>query len=210
MENRQSMGYLVGYPRRHRDRLFQPQFLDLSGQHAFRGLCPSPLAGDVSSKILGWSEYVAIDIALDRMKTLALAVVLVAASSAASAGGSWEEVTVESLTVQGTSYELVVLPKPRPGEKYQDPYMSTCPRFTVKGDYSLLHAWRFPEFVTRANHKEALAYLQQAQTAKKRVLFGWVGTGFVPLGSDKCIVRSRALWLRMESETAVLSFHDAI
>jgi len=130
-----------------------------------------------------------------------------------SAGGSWEQVTVESLTLlNSTDYELAVHPEPINGE-YKDPYMGNCSRFTVKGSYSWIHSWRFPEFVTQENHKAALAYLRQAHGEKKAIFFGWMGTGFVAIDpANQCVVRSRALHLFTDAENgviAVISYHDA-
>jgi hypothetical protein len=132
--------------------------------------------------------------------------------SAASAGGSWEWVTIESFKIfNSTDYELVVVPTPE-HKGYKDPYMANCPRFIMKGTYSWLHSWRFPDAVKRKKHKAALAYLQQALNANNAVLLGWMGTGFVPIDpGNKCVVRSRALQLLIEDEvTAVISYHNAV
>lgn len=128
------------------------------------------------------------------------------------AGGSWEKVMVESLTfLNSTDYELVVIPEHRNAE-YKDTYMGNCSRFTVKGSYSWLHYWRFPKFVDRANHKAALAYLQQAQDERKAILFGWMGTGFFDIDpTNKCVVHSRALQLLTEDGvTAVISYYNSV
>lgn len=120
--------------------------------------------------------------------------------------------TVESLTLlDRTDYELVVIPEPL-NTFSKDPYMGNCSRFTVKGSYSWVHSWRFPKSVTRESHKVAPAYIQQALDSKKKILFGWMGTGFVAIDpANQCIVRSRALELVEEDGvTAVISYHDAI
>lgn len=128
----------------------------------------------------------------------------------ARAGGSGDLVTIEKLTVNDSDYELVVVPSPSAAE-YKNPYMGECARFTVKGGYDRLHAWRLPEQVTRESHMEAIAYMQQAYAAKKPFTLGWMGAGFVPIGSDKCVVRSRALQMwRHESGPAVVSYHNEV
>jgi len=146
------------------------------------------------------------------MKTLVLAVAIALLGSVAFAGGSWESVKVESLTLlNSTDYELVVVPEQSRSE-YKDPYMGNCARFIVKGSYSWLHSWRFREDVTRENHKAALAYIQQAQTTRMPILLGWMGTGFVATDpTNQCVVRSRALQLLTEQgQTAVISYHNAV
>lgn len=146
------------------------------------------------------------------MKKLTLACAFFLLPFVAMAGGSWERVMVESLTVlNDTDYELIVIPEQRSIE-HKDPYMGSCSRFTVKGGYSWLHAWRFPEVVNRENHKAALAYMQQAQGEKRMILFGWMGTGFVAIDpANKCVVRSRALQLLSDDGvTAVISYHNAV
>ena len=97
----------------------------------------------------------------------------------ASAGGSWEQVTVERLTLlDSRDYELVVLPNPRETDS-RDPYIGTCSRFIVNGGYSWIHSWRFPEFVSRESHEAAVAYLRQAHAERKAILLGWMGTATV-------------------------------
>lgn len=146
------------------------------------------------------------------MKKLTLACAFFLLPSVATAGGSWERVVVESLAVLNSAdYELVVIPQQR-NIGHKDAYMGSCSRFTVKGTYSWLHSWRFPEPVNRENHKAALAYIQQALDEKKIILFGWMGTGFVAIDPEnKCVVRSRALQLLTEEGvTAVISYHNAV
>ena len=146
------------------------------------------------------------------MKKLVLTSIFLLLPSLVSAGGSWEKVSIETFTIfSNTDYELVVIPE-RQSNDYKDPYMGNCSRFTVKGTYAWLYAWRFPDDVNRENHKSALAYLQQALIRNEGILFGWLGTGFVPIDPDnECVVRSRALELITQGEdTAVISYHDPI
>jgi hypothetical protein len=145
--------------------------------------------------------------ALSRL--LALTLTLVCASAAA--GGSFERVYINRLSIiNGVEYELVVTPLNLSGRDYVDPYMGRCATFTVHGTYSRRVA--FPSFVTRDGHRAALAYLRQAHEANQPVNLGWVGTGFVPIDPAlPCTVRSRALNLYMDQATrAVLSYHDAL
>jgi len=149
---------------------------------------------------------------LYRIRNLLLICMFILHAPVVLAGGSWEKVIVERITLlNGTDYELVVLPDQQ-NTTYQDPYMGNCSRFTVKGGYSWVHSWRFPENVTPESHKSALAYIQQAQTLKEAIFLGWVGTGFVAIDpANPCVVRSRALQLLTEGGiTAVISFHDGI
>jgi hypothetical protein len=129
----------------------------------------------------------------------------------AFAGGTWERVLIKSLTVDGTSFELVVTPQPI-DPQYLDPYLASCKTFTVKGTYAWLYSWQFPDFVTRKNHKAALAYLERAFRGRKPVLLGAMGYGFAPIDpSNKCVVRSRALQLwQDEKATSVMSYHNAV
>jgi len=132
--------------------------------------------------------------------------------TAASAGGSYEQVIVESIRVsEGSTYTLVVRPQPSDVSGYKDPYFGNCPKFTVHGTFSTLHSYSFPTRVTKENHRAALAHLQQAQQERKPVYFGWMGTGFVPVSATTpCVVRSRALELQSEEgKTFVLSHHNA-
>ncbi|MDH5640616.1 MAG: hypothetical protein OEY28_04935 [Nitrospira sp.] len=145
------------------------------------------------------------------MRKLALTCAFLLLPSSLLAGGSWEKVNIERLTVfNSIDYELVVIPE-QPKTEYKDPYLGNCPRFTVKGTYSRLHSWRFPNSVNRDGHKAALAHLLQAKSENKAVFLGWMGTGFAPVDpDDKCMVHSRALELVTEGEiTAVISYYDA-
>jgi hypothetical protein len=142
-------------------------------------------------------------------RLLALTAALVCTSVAA--GGSFERVYINRLSIiNGVEYELVVTPLNLSGRDYVDPYMGQCASFTVHGTYSRRVA--FPSFVTREAHKAALAYLRQAHEANRPVNLGWVGTGFVPIDPAlPCIVRSRALNLHTgQGIAAILSYHDAL
>jgi len=144
---------------------------------------------------------------LSRLLALTAAVVC----TSAAAGGSYERVYINRLSVtNGVEYELVVTPLNLSGPAYVDPYMGRCATFTVHGTYS--RRVMFPSFVTRDRHRAALAYLQQAHAANQPVNLGWVGTGFVPIDPAlPCIVRSRALYLHSDQDiSAVLSYHDSI
>ena len=142
------------------------------------------------------------------MKRLVGAFVLLFVAAVARAGGSHEVVTIQKLTVDDSDYVLVVRPVPRTGD-YRDPFMGDCPRFTVKGGYDWWHSWRLGMDVTRASHMDAIAHMRRAFAARKPFNLGWMGTGFVPVGSDKCVVRSRALQLwDSEHGPVVLSHHD--
>jgi hypothetical protein len=144
------------------------------------------------------------------MNRLVGALALLLSYVVAWAGGAGELVTIEKLTVNGSDYELVVIPSPPTGN-YKDPYMGDCARFTVKGGYDRMHTWRLPEDVTRESHMEAIAYMQQAHAEKKPITLGWMGTGFMPIGSDKCVVRSRALQMwKHEPGPAVVSYHNEV
>ncbi|MEJ1966760.1 MAG: hypothetical protein WDO56_36535 [Gammaproteobacteria bacterium] len=128
----------------------------------------------------------------------------------AVAGGSSQRVTIDSLTMRGVDYTLVVSPIPSQGV-VDDPYMTSCKRFEVLGTYQWLKGAYFGQEagLSRKGHLEALEYLQQAFEAKRPVDFGWVGTGFVRVDAAKpCVVKSRALWkVSDERGTQVLSFY---
>jgi hypothetical protein len=145
--------------------------------------------------------------------TAACAVLILLAGSS-WAGGSFSPVAVESLVFHSaTEYELVVRPIETDLDALpRDPYFGKCPLFTVRGAYSIVHSTlRFPAFVTRESHTAALAKLSGALKTRTPVNFGWIGTGFVPIDPKKpCVVRSRALHLRVDSgTTSVLSLHNA-
>jgi hypothetical protein len=141
-----------------------------------------------------------------------LALTAALACTSAVAGGSFEPVYINRLSiVNGVEYELVVTPLKVVGrDGYPDPYMGQCTTFTVHGTYS--RAIRFPSNVTRDAHRAALAYLREAQAADRPVNLGWMGTGFVAVDSGaRCEFRSRALHLYIEQGTeAVISFHDPL
>jgi hypothetical protein len=132
-------------------------------------------------------------------------------SSVAWGGGSGVPVTVESLSVSGTSYTLVVV---RAELGKDDPYMGRCARFTVLGTYWYLNGafLNQPEILSRKLHLAALDYLQNALEKRLTVNLGWMGSGFMPIdASEPCVVRSRALLLMEdEGDRAVISFHNAI
>jgi len=141
-----------------------------------------------------------------------LAMVAAIAYTSAIAGGSYEPVLVNRISISsGVEYQLVVTPlKVRGRDGALDPYMGQCATFTVYGTYS--RGTRFPSFVTRDGHLAALAYLKEAHAADRPVNLGWMGTGFVPVDSGApCTFRSRALHLHTEHDSqAVISYHDAI
>lgn len=130
------------------------------------------------------------------------------------AGGSFEPVMVESLTVsQGTDYTLVVRPQSSAaGTGWKDPYMGDCPKFTVHGTYSWFHSRSFSKHVTRENHRAALEHLRLAQREKTTVNFGWMGTGFIPVSRETpCIVRSRALELNAwRGRIGIMSYYNPV
>ena len=145
-----------------------------------------------------------------------LASSLLLLSTAAQAGGSWEEVVVRSVRlVSATDYELVVAREPN-----EDGYLGKCKVFTVLGTYAERPAesrwwdiWdRFPESVTLEGHLAALALLQTARSSGEHVNFGWMGSGFELIdAAHPCTVRSRALEIRREEgEIAVLSYFHRV
>lgn len=132
-------------------------------------------------------------------------------SSLAQAGGSAAPVTIESLKITGTTYTLVVVPT---AAVKDDPYLGSCPRFTVHGLYWYLDGafLKQPKMLSREQHLAALAYLQEAFEKRQTVNLGWMGSGFMPIDAGKpCVVQSRALlFVNDEQGPAVLSFHNAI
>jgi hypothetical protein len=124
------------------------------------------------------------------------------------AGGSSQQVSIDSLTIQGVDYTLVVSPVSSQG---YDPYIASCKRFEVRGTYQWLKGAIFGQDapLSRKGHLEALEYLRQAFEAKRPVEFGWIGTGFVRIDpANPCVVKSRALWKVVDDRgTAVLSFY---
>ena len=147
-----------------------------------------------------------------RMLSRLLTLIATVACTSAIAGGSFEPVHINRISITNdVEYELVVTPL-NMGRRdgYADPYMGQCAVFTVHGTYS--RGTKFPSFVTREGHLAALAYLRQAHAANRPVNLGWMGTGFVPVDpAIPCTVRSRALHFHVEQDNqAVLSYHDAI
>jgi hypothetical protein len=111
---------------------------------------------------------------------------------------------------QGAQYTLVVYPaRTNP----PDPFMGTCERFEVRGLWGSLRGSKGNDEpgLTKSGHIEAMEFLSEAFVAGQMVDFGWVGSGFVRVDSDKpCVVKSRALQLVKDSLGAhVLSYHDA-
>src|SRR5512145_2708153 len=102
---------------------------------------------------------------MSHMLRLLITVLIAIAASWAMAGGSFEQVRVKDLRVDGeTEYELVVVPiKSTRADGYKDPYLGSCETFTVRGTYARFYsAFRFPEFVTRDAHLAALSHLKEA------------------------------------------------
>jgi hypothetical protein len=134
-------------------------------------------------------------------------IILLLLAGSVHAGGSYEPVKVQSLSrTSDVDYELVVAPT-APGLN-ADPYMKGCTRFTVRGTYA---PGKFPASVTRENHISALSRLEAALKSGNEVFFGWMGPGFEPEKTDRCIVRSRALEQVLEHEgKPVLSYYGAV
>jgi hypothetical protein len=110
----------------------------------------------------------------------------------------------------GDRYTLVVHPaRTNP----PDPYMGTCERFEVRGMFGDLRGTDGDNEpgLTKAGHREAMKFLQEAFVSGQVVDLGWMGTGFVPVEpGNPCIVKSRALQLVQDGLGAhVLSYHDA-
>lgn len=171
----------------------------------------------VSRAVQVYPEALRSKLLLDRMSRVSKILLVIAVpmlTSNALAGGSFQPVIVKSLTLDSaTDYELVVQPSNPAASGYKDPYFGSCPLFTVRGAYSRIHsALRLPEFVTRESHVAALAKLSDALKTSSLINFGWIGTGFEPIDpKTPCVVRSRALHLRVAPDTTVvLSLHNAV
>ncbi len=118
----------------------------------------------------------------------------------AFAGGSYEPVHVQKLTMlSDTDYVLVALPTPDPS-KYKDPFLGNCMRFEVHGSFQRLEGthwfiwWKASGAPTKEQHLAALAELKKYEGSKSVINFGWMGTGFNIIDpKNPCIVESRAL-----------------
>jgi hypothetical protein len=108
----------------------------------------------------------------------------------------------------GDRYTLVVYPA---HTNPPDPYMGTCDRFEVRGIFGDLRGGDGEPGLTKAAHREAMKFLQDAFVSGQMIDLGWMGTGFVPVEPGKpCVVKSRALRLVQDGLGAhVLSYHDA-
>jgi len=110
----------------------------------------------------------------------------------------------------GDRYTLVVRPA---RTDPPDPYMGTCERFEVRGMFGDLRGGdgSSDPGLTKAGHREAMKFLNEAFVSGQMVDLGWMGTGFVPVEpGNPCIVKSRALQLVQDGLGAhVLSYHDA-
>ena len=110
----------------------------------------------------------------------------------------------------GDRYTLVVRPaRTNP----PDPYMGTCERFEVRGMFGELRGadGDTEPGLTKAAHREAMKFLNEAFVSGQVIDLGWMGTGFVPVeASNPCVVKSRALKLVQDGlGSHVLSYHDA-
>lgn len=129
---------------------------------------------------------------------LLIGIFLVLAGSA-YAGGSSEAVLVDSLSVDGSNYVLVVLPQRDQSSKYQDPYMGGCESFTVHGSYDTFR-WIIHNGPDKQSHMSALSKLKEALANKSEVQFGWLGQGFKRVEADSpCLVESKGLELKGEA-----------
>jgi hypothetical protein len=131
------------------------------------------------------------------------------------AGGSYEQVIVESLVHHNkTDFTLVVRPISRgDSSQYQDPHMRGCSKFIVEGSYNRFQSWRlFPKFVTFQTHMEALTMLENSLKDGSPILFGWMGSGFhITDPTNRCSVESRALWIAEDNgKMAVMSFYNYV
>jgi hypothetical protein len=131
--------------------------------------------------------------------TLLFALFLV--SSPALAGGSWEPVHVQKLTMlSDTDYILVVLPVPDNNPYWKDPWLGNCQRFEVHGTLQRLEGthwftwWVTGGAPTKEQHLAALARIKKFEGSKSVLNFGWMGTGFNIIDpKNPCIVESRGL-----------------
>ena len=138
--------------------------------------------------------------------TLTLAFV----SSVAFAGGTDEQVQVESFRSEGFNYVLVVAPV----VPARDSLFGRCEKLVVRGTYRTLKGSGLhqPSILSKAAHVKALEHLREAHSQNRQVAFGSMGEGLKPVReSNPCVVESRALLLMETSHgSAVISFHNAI
>jgi len=145
-----------------------------------------------------------------RSKGFVLFLCLMFSMLPAKAGGSWERVLIEEISINGVDYTLVVTPS---DSANADPYLGRCRRFEIRGTYRWLRGTLFQQEpgLSRAEHLRALEFLRHAHETKRQVDLGWIGVGFVPVEpANPCIVRSRALQLFRDGQgTHVVSYHTS-
>lgn len=151
---------------------------------------------------------------------LLLSFVFTLFSFPAFAGGNWQDVRIQKLTLLSeTDYVLVVLPEPKESGS-KDPYMGDCKRFEVRGTLQRLKGkqwidrfiwWNIRGTPTKEEHLAALSYLKQFEGSQKTIHFGWIGRGFEIIDpQNPCIVESRGLRLLDDKPKSVYSFFNAI
>ena len=115
-----------------------------------------------------------------RSKGFVLFLCLMFSMLPAKAGGSWERVLIEEISINGVDYTLVVIPS---DSANADPYLGRCRRFEIRGTYRWLRGTLFQQEpgLSRAEHLRALEFLRHAHETKRQVDLGWIGVGFVPL-----------------------------
>jgi hypothetical protein len=133
-------------------------------------------------------------------------------SADAYAGGTWDPVLIERISVlSDTDYVLVVLPTPT---GFPFPVFGSCRRFEVHGSFSPLDgvpwflSWFYEGGPSREDHLAALRYLRKLAGSGKEINFGAMGYGFNPVNpKNPCVVESRGLqWLH----GAVVSYYHEI
>jgi hypothetical protein len=116
-------------------------------------------------------------------------------ASAAFAGGDWNPVHIDKITlISETKYILIVSPL--------RPINGGCRRVEVHGSFTRLDgvpwvlSWFYKGGPSKASHVAALLYLQKSERAGNTVNFGEMGYGLNPVNPKNiCIEESRGLEL---------------
>jgi hypothetical protein len=123
-----------------------------------------------------------------------LASLTLLAASQAHAGGAYFEVDVLSFTRAAKGgYRMMVSATPAERERiWPEHYFKQCPQLTVIGRFQL--TGRFPEWITKESHEQAVALLESAHREKKPIKLGAMGMGLSNEDPKQpCVFASRAL-----------------
>ena len=121
------------------------------------------------------------------------------------AGGENWTFTVTAFTSDRSDKYVVEL---SPVEKVSS-FPNSCTTLTVTGEYaSLFWLFKFGDGPSRAEHKAALAFLEDALKSRMPIKFGWIGEGIdVTTRTGACNATSRGLVVERASDgDAVYSY----